>query len=191
MRTVDAHAWQYLLKESGLRTFMDAKAREKWDAQIHDGDIPELTASNIEATFDMLYGSRGDMFERGVLECFKRLSWNYKTNQPFKFGKRIIIGNLFSSYGYQNHGRTNELDDLMRVFHVIEGKPEMDHRYAMYHQFSVALAAGKTSMENDYIQVKWFKKGTGHITFKRPDLVEKLNLIIAKHYPNALASEVR
>lgn len=190
LRTVDAPAWQYLLNESGLRTFMDANARSKWDKQISDGEIPELTAANVRATFGMLYDARGEMFERGVIECFRRLSWDYKTNQPFKFGKRIIVNCLFS-YGSPNHRATNELDDLLRVFHVLDDKPEADHRNGVYALISDARQRRETEAENDYMRVKWFKKGSGHILFKRLDLVDKLNGILAKHYPHALASEVR
>ncbi|ONZ24329.1 hypothetical protein A8F44_22135, partial [Burkholderia cenocepacia] len=39
--------------------------------------------------------------------------------------------------------------------------------------------------------LRWFKNGNGHLTFKRADLVDRMNLILAKHYPNALASEAR
>ncbi|UJB67603.1 DUF4942 domain-containing protein (plasmid) [Acidovorax sp. YS12] len=190
LRTVDGPAWQYLMKESGLRTFMDAEARSKWDNQIHEGDVPELTAENVRATFGALYGSRGEMFERGVLECFRRLSWNYKTNEPFKFGKRIILNYLFS-YGSPNHRTTDQLDDLLRVFYVLDGKPEPDHRNGFYLMVSDARQRGETQAENAYLHVKWFKKGSGHVLFKRPDLVEKMNGILAKHYPHALASEVR
>lgn len=35
--------------------------------------------------------------------------------------------------------------------------------------------------------IRYFQKGTAHITFKRQDLVHKLNDIVAKHYPNMLA----
>ncbi|WP_230080493.1 DUF4942 domain-containing protein, partial [Burkholderia pseudomallei] len=70
--------------------------------QIAEGDVPELTAANIEATFTQLYGARGDMFERGVLECFRQLSWNYKSNEPFRFGRRIILKYLFSG-GFLNY----------------------------------------------------------------------------------------
>lgn len=186
LHTVDATGWQFLLSESGLRTFMDAGARAKWDKQIADGEIPALTLENIEATFGMLYGARLDMFERGVIECFRRLSWNYKTNLPCKFGKRIIVNCLFT-YGSPNHRTTDELDDLMRVFHVLEGKPEADHRNGIYSLVSKAARDTRASeAENDYMRIKWFKKGTGHVLFSRPDLVDKLNLILAKHYPNAL-----
>ncbi|EEX2877538.1 DUF4942 domain-containing protein, partial [Escherichia coli] len=36
--------------------------------------------------------------------------------------------------------------------------------------------------------IKYFQKGTAHITFKRQELVDKLNDIIARHYPGMLAS---
>lgn len=190
VRIIDIRGWDYLLSESGLRTFMDAKAREAWSSQIAEGDVPELTAANIEATFAQLYGARGDMFERGVLQCFRRLSWNYKTNQPFQFGKRIIVRYLLSS-GSPNFRVTNELDDLIRVFSILDGKPEPDHRNSAYCLVSNARQARRSEAENDYFHLRWFKNGNGHLTFKRPDLVEQMNKILAKHYPNALASEAR
>ncbi|MGI1228758.1 DUF4942 domain-containing protein, partial [Raoultella ornithinolytica] len=37
--------------------------------------------------------------------------------------------------------------------------------------------------------IRFFQKGSGHITFKRMDLVEKMNDIIANHYPGMLAAK--
>ncbi|MBE0863042.1 DUF4942 domain-containing protein, partial [Escherichia coli] len=34
----------------------------------------------------------------------------------------------------------------------------------------------------------YFKKGSAHITFRKPELVGRLNEIIAKHYPGVLPS---
>lgn len=189
-RTIDAQGWNYLLSESGLRTFMDARARAQWHQQIADGNVPEFTAANIEATFTELHAARGDMFERGVLECFRRLSWNYKSNQPFKFGKRVILKSLFS-YGSLNHHGANELDDLLRVLHVLDGKPEPDHRAGVYYLISHARGQRQVEAENAYLHLRWFQNGNGHVTFKRADLVDKMNTILAKHYPNALASQAR
>ncbi|KVT93168.1 hypothetical protein WK60_11965 [Burkholderia ubonensis] len=190
VRIVDVRGWDYLLSESGLRTFMDAKARDQWSKQIAEGDVPELTVANIEATFSQLYGARGDMLERGVLQCFQRLSWNYRTNEPFKFGKRIIVRYLLSQ-GSSNYHVTNELDDLTRVFSVLDGEPEPDHRHGMSALISDAQRQRKTEAENSYFHLRWFKNGNGHLTFKRTDLVDKMNKILAKHYPNAVASEAR
>jgi len=184
-RTVDAAGWQYLMAESGLRTFMDARAREKWGEQISSGDIPALTVENVRATFGMLYDARADMFERGVIECARGLSWDYKTNQPYKFGKRIIITYLHTGYS-PNHRAADVLDDLARVFHVLDGKPEPDHRHGTYSRMWDAQRAGAVALEFEYFSLRWYKKGTGHVTFTRLDLVDWLNQIIAKHYPGAL-----
>lgn len=193
---IDRVAWSYLMGESGLRTFMDAEARSKWDEQLYKGAVPDLTAANVEATFRTMHDSRGDMFERGVLQCFRRLSWDYKTNKPFMFGKRIIINHLFSIYGsgrgrtmHINHRSNDELDDLVRVFHVLEGKPEPDHRNGIRQAIAEAQTRQAWACDTEYFGLKWFLKGSGHVTFKRLDLVERLNDILSKHYPGALAYE--
>ncbi|MEX7693653.1 DUF4942 domain-containing protein, partial [Enterobacter hormaechei] len=43
---------------------------------------------------------------------------------------------------------------------------------------------------SEYFTVRAYKKGSAHITFTRPDLVEKVNDIIARHYPGALPPKV-
>lgn len=195
-KSIDASAWAYLMNESGLRTFMDAAARKEWDAKVYDLDVPPLTAENITATFTALHESRGDLFDRGVINCFRALSWNHKTNQPFKFGKRVILGYLLKPYGSGPNrwlsvcfDRTNRLDDLDRVFHLLDGKPEPDHRNGWGQRITGRSGAGEVGGE--YFSVRWFLNGNGHLTFKRPDLVERMNQVLAKHHPNALASEVR
>jgi hypothetical protein len=78
----------------------------------------------------------------------------------------------------------------MRVFHVLDGKPEPDCRGGIWHLLNSAglssYSAGQGTAENEYLQIRVFKNRNGHITFKRPDLVDQMNKILAKHYPNAL-----
>lgn len=194
---VDAAGWKHLMNESGLRTLMDAQARKEWDSSVYDLKTPELTLSNVTSTFTVLRDGRAELFERGVIACFRGLSWDYKTNQPFKFGKRIVMRCLYSAadkYGQSvNHHASDKLDDLVRVFRVLDGKPEPDHRHAMYMHLSNALMKRplERTIDLEYFELRWFKNGNGHLTFKRPELVEKINKIISRNYPNALASEVR
>ena len=189
LREIDSAAWKYLMDESGLRSFMDSKARAEWDSGLREGVVPELTVDTVASTFAGLYGARGDMFERGVIECFKSLSWTYKTNLPQKFGKRLIMQNLHSGGYCSVYGKMDKLDDLMRVMCVADGKPEPDYRSGTSNLISAGLRESKgwpKFVENEMMSLKLFKNGNGHITFKRPELVNKLNLIIAKHYPGAL-----
>ncbi|MFS3643827.1 DUF4942 domain-containing protein, partial [Escherichia coli] len=43
--------------------------------------------------------------------------------------------------------------------------------------------------EDELFTIRYFQKGSGHITFKRLDLVDKMNDIVAKHYPSALSAK--
>jgi len=141
IKCVDAAAWDHLLNASGLRTFMDTAARKKWDEGIAQRKVAPLTDENIRATFRELHASRGAMFENGVLAVYKSLSWDYKTNSPRHFGKRIIVTYLVDVWGtsgrryvsgarYEN---CNKLDDLIRVLLLLDGKPEPDHRQGAYN----------------------------------------------------------
>lgn len=197
LKTVDAGAWRYLMNESGLMTFMDAQARREWHSKIHAREVPTLTYENINATFEALHNGRNDLFERGVLNCFRSLSWDYKTNQPFSFGKRLIMTRVFCVYGTSKNrylslqnSATNNLDDLERVFHIFEKLPEPDCRNGWYQRISKHRRGTPMESESDYMQVKWFWNGNGHVLFKNPELVEKMNQILVKHYPAALAHDV-
>lgn len=195
-KRVDAHGWKHLMKESGLLTLMDAKAREEWNKGVYEYTTPPLTKTNVDSTFSMLYEGRGELFERGLINCFRGLSWDYKTNQPFKLGKRIIMAYLFQkqvgNYTQSvNHHAADKLDDLVRVFSVLDGKPEPDYRNGANSRLSDAARKRERFAELEYFDIVWFKNGNGHLTFKRPELVEQINKVIAKNFPNALASEVR
>jgi hypothetical protein len=197
IKVLDGGGWRYLMDESGMRTFMDAEARNKWGEALHKGDYPELTRENIAATFGQLHGARGEMFERGVIALFRSLSRGFRTNEPVKFGKRIIVRCVLSVWGaggmYSslNNRATDTLDDLVRVFCVFDGKPEPDHRQGIYYALSAAEKNGIRQWEGDYFKIRWYKNGNGHLTFKRLDLVQQMNCILARHYPNALAAEIR
>lgn len=197
LKAVDAGAWGHLMTESGLMTFMDARARSEWHNKIHQRQVPALTFENIEATFATLHGSRDELFERGVLEVFRHLNWDYKTNKPFRFGKKLILTRMFSVYGTGKNRylsscstNTNALDDLERVFHIFDELPEPDHRQGWYQRIAKHQRNTPMFAESDFLSIKWFLNGNAHVEFKRLDLVEKLNLILAKHFPGALAYDV-
>jgi Domain of unknown function (DUF4942) len=169
---------------------MSASKRTEFDDQVSKSLMPELTREAVYATFGALHESRAEMFDQGVIECFKKLSWEYKTNLPQKFGKRIIVSYLTYPYGI-NSAAADRLDDLMRVFHVLEGKPEADYRHGCYVQLGTAFreqTAWPKSYHNDYFELRLYRNGNGHLCFKRPELIDAMNAIIARHFPNALAA---
>lgn len=193
-RNLDRSVWRDLMLKSGMISLMDAQARDEWHKNLEDGVLPEISEENILATFEHLHHSKGEVFERGVVNVFKGLSWDYKTNSPCSFGKKIIINNLVTHnrWGFSlNWGwRRDQLTDLERMLFLLDGKPIPDNRGDVTTRLMEHIRdhPGVQSYEDDFFSIRYFQKGTAHLIFKRLDLVEKMNDIIAKHYPGMLAA---
>lgn len=190
-REIDRSAWAMLMNASGLRSVMNAETRGRWDEQLSGKDVPALTRDNITATFGQLHAQRGQMLEQGVIAVFRGLSWDYKTNHPACIGRRVVLRSVThhrwkdDRFGVVNHRTTDELDDLQRVISLLNGEPEPDHRAGWYGRVSEATR-GSGIAENETMQIRLFKNGNGHLTFKDQAAVDRLNAIIARHYPGAL-----
>lgn len=194
--SVDAKGWDYLLRQSGLRTFMDAKFRKDWDEAAEKHKTPPLTKEYVQGTFIRIYEERGSMVERGVIQLFRELSWDYKSNLPVRFGKRIVLGGVFEDRQYGGtwrwsanlHG-TNRIDDLVRQLHFFDGKPEPDHRAGSGYWLHLDDMTG--APWEPYFELRRFKNGNAHVIFKREDLIDKLNEILGRHYPGALPAPAK
>jgi hypothetical protein len=87
--------------------------------------------------------------------------------------------------------RRDQLADLERMLFLLDGKTIPDNR----HDVTIRLMdfirdnPRQQVFGDDLFTIRFFQKGSGHITFKRMDLVEKMNDIIAKHYPGMLAAK--
>ncbi|ASD89652.1 DUF4942 domain-containing protein [Salmonella enterica] len=193
-RNIDREIWRDLMKKSGMLSLMDAQARDQWYRNLEGNDIPTISEANILSTFEQLHQSKGEVFERGVINVFKGLSWDYKSNSPCKFGRKIIVTGLvkYDRWGFGlNWGwQRDRLADLERMLMLLDGKPVPDNRADVTRRLDdhIHENRGSNSYEDGMFKIKYFQKGTSHITFKRPELVDRLNDIIARHYPGMLAA---
>ncbi len=174
---LDASAWKLLLDESGMRSMLDATARKEWDEAIYSRKTAPLTREAIAGTFGQLIEDRGAMFDRGVIECYRGLNWDYKTNQGAAFGKRLVVKVYYNG--------SDKLDDLVRVMSVLDGKPQPDHRNGMWSLIEKARQ-GSQAFETPYFTGRTFRNQNVHLTFTRMDLIDRMNGILAKHYGASL-----
>ncbi|HCA3578497.1 TPA: DUF4942 domain-containing protein [Salmonella enterica subsp. enterica serovar Ball] len=191
-RNLDREIWRDLMKKSGMLSIMDAQARDQWYRNLESDDIPAITETNILSTFEQLHQSKDEVFERGVINVFKGLSWDYKSNSPCKLGPKIIANGLvkYNRWGYSlNWGwQRDRLADLERMLMLLDGKPVPDNRVDVTRRLGdhIHENSGSNSYEDGMFKIKYFQKGTAHIVFKRPELIDKMNDIVAKHFPGAL-----
>lgn len=112
----------------------------------------------------------------------------WRTNNAFAVNKKVIIpmyGALEASWsrkgdysiGYTTIGK---LDDIEKVFDYLDG--------GLTESLKPAGSVAKEAVENGqtraipckYFEVTLFKKGTCHIKFTNPDVIQKFNLFAAK-----------
>ena len=192
-RNIDRRIWRDLMSKSGMLALMDAEARDEWHKSLERDDIPAISEDNILSTFEQLNHDKQAVFERGVINVFKALSWDYKTNSPCRFGKKIIMDGLvsYNRWGFSfTHGyRRDQIVDLERMLTLLDGKLLPDNRADIACRLSDHIGQQRTSVlyDDELFRIKYFQKGSVHIAFKRPELIERLNDIIARHYPGMLA----
>lgn len=177
---VDRAVWRSLKEETGLLDLMDAAASRDFDKQI-EHKVPVVTLDAVRATFSRLFEEKEAIFERGVVNVFKTLSRDYRNNDEFRLGRKIVIQGGFWHHAY-NHERVADLD---RIFHLLDGKNQKPHGanaasiLRAHYSWNSQSTRGE-KVKTDYMEFIGYKNGNIHITFTRMDLVQKVNRIIAR-----------
>ena len=192
---IDAGCWEYMLDALGMKNMMDATALEAFRDQ-NKKDPPPVTMDNLAATMTDLSSRRVEIFDAGVINLFTKLDHSFKTNPSFRLDKKIIINNALSSgscnwYGWnQYRNAQDQVRDLDRIFHLLDGKAPKDHLADAAAEVGRAKSKPCT-VETEYLDFRLFKNGNLHITLNRPDLAAGINRIIAEHFGATLGHDRR
>ena len=191
-KAIDTGVWEYALDALGLKNIMDATTIAKFREE-NTKNPAEVTMENLIATMDDLGSRRVEIFDQGVINLFDKLDRTFKTNPSFRVEKKIIMKDALSNnWSGWNHyrGADDQLRDLDRIFHLLDGKPPKDHL------MDAAAVVGRVQskpdeVETDYMTFKLCANGNLHIGLKRPDLVTSINRIIAEHKGAVLGHDRR
>lgn len=188
-KTTDRAVWSFLIDFMGLERIMDRTARDQFREQLRD-DPPEATAANCYATFSALIGDADLIFQRGVATAFSGLDRRFRSHDGFKIGSRVVLSYALSAWGSWSRNQDEVLRDVERAFYQLDGgKPQPDRTAGIIGTWDAARRATGRSLEraafeaeDDYFRIRSFKNGNVHLWFKRKDLVEKVNLLLAEYY---------
>ncbi len=111
-------------------------------------------------------------FEQGLIDVYRKLSWDYRTNNPCRLGKKIIIENLL--YRWSNGRVTLDcsgreaLDDWYVRFICWRGATFLTSGAASGRSivnFSGTATISVSCLKGEYFTVRGYQKGTVHIVF--------------------------
>lgn len=191
---VDRGVWSDVVHACGFSRLMDKTAHEAFRAELRDNP-PAATVENLEATLARLMEDRDLIFKRGVATAFSRLDRRFRSHDGFKIGGRIVLSHAFDAFGIWNYRAKHDetLVDVERAFYLLDHQVQPDRLGGIYGVVSSArrdlgLGAQAFTAEDAYFRVRGFKNGNLHLWFKRPDLVERVNLLLADYYGAAIGA---
>ncbi len=188
---LDSRLWRRSFDLAGFYKVMDETAMNEFEASLGK-EPPEFNMDNIQTTFLSMAAEADTIFKRGIVNVFKHLSKDYKTNskEPFKIGKKIICSYMADLWcglkiRYEYSARLNDID---RVFRIVAGEEHQPR--SLEAAVNAAWAKGE-DYECDFYKIRGFQKGTVHIWFKRPDLLDKVNGLINEYYQGNAIPDAR
>ena len=193
-------AWLAVFSLMDFHKWLDKKQTDELLSDVsRHGHFP-FTAENIKNTLANVITQRRKLFEQSAWNVFEALTryfhgnTNYdegwKSNDAFRVNPKLVFpygveydhqyGTGFSpAYG------SSVIDiycDLDRVLSVLDGE-RFDRIYTIGGAIELAIRRDpKTPQKTSshYFDVRYFKKGTVHLKWKRPDLLEKFSLTAAQ-----------
>lgn len=190
IRGLDARCWTAAFQFTGLDQYMDAEARREFDASLKRDPAP-FTDSAVRATFLDVLPKRDEMFRRGLVNLFRKLSDHYASHREASFqvpGKIIVHG--WSGYSFRggrhvSHYAYPEVDDLDRVLSTLQERRFQPGQLRC--DLDRAWERGEDFIGRD-IKARAYRNGNAHVWFTNSILLERINEVIANHYGAALGT---
>lgn len=195
VRDVRLKYWKVLLSNPKFVCKLTSSLQDEYRQQVYklaDYDFNEFNICTLVAEMNSRI-KRG--IEDEILVMFDRLTeahsyypefsknihyYNgWKTNQAHKIGKKVILpcSGVFSEWS--NEPRTYEarkvLEDIERILNFLDG--HMTEEINSWSMLNSHFSCGNTkNIPLKYFKATFYKKGTVHITFNCPELIDRFNI---------------
>lgn len=196
-------AWMNVFEQVEFTKWLDSKQTEELLRDLERNSTVAFTAENIKGTLSNIFLQRKKLFEQSVWNVFVALTRHFKgnttgdigsgdgqsgwkTNDSYKVNERLVFPyGCRYTYGSFDIWSTRDAGtiytDLDRVLCVLDGS-RLEETRTVVDALTEAFRASKEpgTVESTYFTVRYFKKGTVHLKWKRPDLQRLFNLTAAK-----------
>lgn len=198
LKAVRLKYWRALLSNpkfvGKLTSKLQTEYRERV-AKLADYDFSEFNIYTLSAEMNTQV-KRG--IEEEIIAMFDRLTdhsyfpectknrhyYNgWKTNKAHKIGKKVILPCYGVFDPYDGKPRVYEaekvLNDIERILNFLDGNMTEEVNSYSFIEYNFEQGITK-NIKQKYYTVTFYKKGTVHITFTCPDLIDRFNIYAAQ-----------
>lgn len=199
LKKVRLKYWKALLsnpKFTGkLTSKLQSEHRERVD-RLANYDFTEFNIYTLSAEMnaEVKQGIEDEiiaMFDRltsehyWLAECKKNRHYfdGWKTNNAYKIDKKVILPchGVFSEWSStpRAYEARSVLEDIERILNYLDGGMTRD--VDLWNNLTVCFDRGETkNIELKYFKATFYKKGTVHLVFNCPELIERFNIYAAQ-----------
>lgn len=201
MRDLRMQAWDSVVERTAIHDLMSSSVRSDFKTLQEEQRVLDFTEENIRALFSLLFENRHRILQRSVEESFDLMTRYHKenrvhvegwlSNDAFKVNRKVVLPGMVSAWlgtrlSVSDHGKRTILD-IDRGVAMVEGR-KISGITTMARALDAKLATtplrggaiGDNTCTSTYFHIRFFKKGTIHITFLDEGLWERFNRTAAQ-----------
>ena len=177
--------WTHILGVLGIEKLLTHKLRSTFQAFIEQQGSMALTKENIADVLGMLMLNSDSILKQSVVAVFDLFTKyhetnrehieGWKTNERWKVGRKVILPN-YVRYEYGKfgnaYGRYSEYSDIDKALCYLSGK-----RLEDIVTIEKAIKPHANTSESEFFFMRYFQKGTLHLTFKDESLWARFNQV--------------
>lgn len=192
--------WSALLNNPKFTGKLTSKLQTEYQKRVENLANYDFTEFNIYTLSTEMNAQINQGIEDEIIAMFDRLteehSWypeckknrhlydGWKTNKAHKIDKKVII----PTYGVWDawdgrprvYSAKGVLEDIERIFNFLDGN--MTENVDSWSALDIYFKRGETkNIPMKYFSATFYKKGTVHLTFTCPALIERFNIYAAQH----------
>ena len=188
LRNLRVSAWRAIVNNLGLHKVMSLKRSRTFEENCDQGKLPEITTESVHTFLDDMMDNAHEIAIESVREIYDWLRPGTSTHDPYKtnaknarwkLGKKVILRSMLDiHYGgnfWVNTYRTENVRQLDRIMYLLDGAGIPDGYQSPLIDAINTSTTSKQAGETTYFSFVCYRNGNLHLTFKRLDLVERLN----------------
>lgn len=194
IRKVRSKYWKALLIKSNALSRLPSSVQAEYRAKVSSYVNYDFSEFNINALLKDINSRLKSSIEKSILDIFEKLTYEHayypeccknrhyfngwKTNKAWKVGSKVILPGM-DVFSYSNYSVECVLKDIEGVLNFFNGC--MTAELSSFSLSSLVSSGQTKNVPFKYFTVSFYKKGTAHITFTCPKLIERLNLFAAQN----------
>lgn len=200
LKAVRLKYWKELMANPKFTGKLTHKLQEEYRSQVNELANYDFSEFNIKTLSLEMSAQIKQGIEDEIIAMFDRLTEEHsyypeckknrhyfdgwKTNKAHKIDKKVIIPcyNVFSDWDGTPHtyNARGVLEDIERILNFLDGGMTRDVDFWKTIEDHFSRRETK-NIELKYFKATFYKKGTVHLVFTCPELIERFNIYAAQH----------